>query len=258
VLHAFASEPKRNFPMRITGLTPHRDRDLRPVDTARIVAHLYGNQAMLRMRAAGIPWPSFEPMQPSQGGVLQRKCACGGECADCQEKQAEGAAGRPALFGDVDDVVPEPAPGQTTPRAVPMKEGAKKAANCTDICDRAYKDSSMNQDGGGVICDGNTKCPCVFDGLSMKRGQCTDWDRIALNHETKHLPEVDCDPEKGLHRPHPRDKSQAHADSLECAHRKDDIPELEKALPKARGGCKTQIEKHLKFLRVWVKGMCGE
>jgi hypothetical protein len=256
VFYAFASESKRNFPMRITGVTPHRGRVRHPADTARMVAHLYGNQAMLRMRDAGVPWPFFEPVRPSQGGVLQRKCACGGECADCQEKQAEGAAGSPAFFGEVEDVVGGSAPGQVAPPPVPTEAGAKKAPDCNDICDRAYKDPSMNRNGGGVICDGDTKCPCVFDGVSMKRGQCPDWDRITITHEKKHLPEVDCDPQKGLHQPPFRDKSKLEA--MECAHRKDDIPELEKALKKAGGGCKAQIDKHLKFLRVWVKGTCGE
>jgi outer membrane protein OmpA-like peptidoglycan-associated protein len=48
----------------------------------------YGNQAVLRMKGRS---PAANPVQ---GGVLQRKCACGnvsgaaGTCAECQQKQA--------------------------------------------------------------------------------------------------------------------------------------------------------------------------
>jgi hypothetical protein len=58
---------------------------------------LYGNQAVLQMRngSGGLPAPSV-PLRPSQSGILQRKCACGGaagmsgECEECSKKQRLG------------------------------------------------------------------------------------------------------------------------------------------------------------------------
>jgi len=58
---------------------------------------LYGNQAVLQMRhgSGGLPAPSV-PLHPSQSGILQRKCACGGsagmsgECEECSKKQRLG------------------------------------------------------------------------------------------------------------------------------------------------------------------------
>jgi hypothetical protein len=58
---------------------------------------LYGNQSMLQMRngAGGLPAPSVQ-LVPSPGGVLQRKCACGGaagmsgECEECSKKRRLG------------------------------------------------------------------------------------------------------------------------------------------------------------------------
>lgn len=57
-----------------------------------ILQKTYGNQAMLRMmgRSPGNPPVTSSPL--SQGGILQRKCACGnaadssGTCATCQKK----------------------------------------------------------------------------------------------------------------------------------------------------------------------------
>jgi Domain of unknown function (DUF4157) len=59
--------------------------------------HLYGNQPVLQMRngSGGLPAPSV-PLRPSQGGILQRKCACGGaagmsgECEECSKKKRFG------------------------------------------------------------------------------------------------------------------------------------------------------------------------
>ena len=66
-----------------------RSRQSQPIQQRENLAEMqnaYGNQAMLRMRRS----PSINP---TQGGVLQRKCACGnasgttGTCTECQEKQ---------------------------------------------------------------------------------------------------------------------------------------------------------------------------
>ena len=58
---------------------------------------LYGNQPVLQMRSGsgGRPAP-LVPLRPSQSGILQRKCACGGsagmsgECEECSKKKRLG------------------------------------------------------------------------------------------------------------------------------------------------------------------------
>lgn len=53
----------------------------------------HGNQAVLRMMQSPQQVARMAPLRPSQGVMLQRKCACGGssetegECADCKEKR---------------------------------------------------------------------------------------------------------------------------------------------------------------------------
>ena len=58
---------------------------------------LYGNQAVLQMRnGSGGATTPLTPLRPSQSGILQRKCACGGaagmsgECEECSEKKPLG------------------------------------------------------------------------------------------------------------------------------------------------------------------------
>jgi hypothetical protein len=240
---------QRLLQAQLDGLVPGSEPQ-HPADTARFVSHRYCNQAILRMWATGTPWPSLEPMGPSQSAGLQRKCYCGGACAECRQKQVEGAA-PPAFFGDVEDGIPKLMP-EAEP-TIPQPEPMDKTASCKGICDRAYATSSMNQDGGGVICDGATKCPCVFDGIFTRRGQCPDFDRIVLRHEESHLQEVDCDPKKELHRPPPRNRSFS-----ECEHYKLTIPDLKAAIPKARGDCEKEMKKHLNFITVFVRDNCDK
>lgn len=65
-----------------------RSRQAHPQQRENLAAlqNAYGNQALLRMRRSPIA-------NPMQGGILQRKCACGnsagssGSCAECQSKQ---------------------------------------------------------------------------------------------------------------------------------------------------------------------------
>jgi hypothetical protein len=65
-----------------------------PVDNLQ---RLYGNQPVPQMRnvLAGLPAPSM-PLRRSQGGILQRKCACGGaagmsgKCEECSKKKRLG------------------------------------------------------------------------------------------------------------------------------------------------------------------------
>lgn len=133
----------------------------------------------------------------------------------------------------------------------------KKARTCEEICNDAYKDSSLNEQGGGVICDGSTKCACTFDLLhgTIKRGECPELDRIAKKHEERHLVDVDCDASKGLHRPPFKDQSKVA--SSECTHRHETTAELDEAIRKAGEPCKTKMANERSLLDNWVKANCG-
>lgn len=198
------------------------------------------------------PVPSFSNQARLQ--MLQRKpdCACGGKCGDCQSKTDS----RPHFIGEVDDGIPRLAP-DPDPIATPMDapDAGKKAPTCGDVCDRAYKDASLNSGGGGVLCDGSTKCACVFDVPPLKRGQCPDFDKVVTTHETRHLTDVDCDATKGLHRPPFKDPAKANAS--ECEHRKQSITEMDALIPTAKGDCKTGMESIRGQLDTWVKANCG-
>jgi hypothetical protein len=134
-------------------------------------------------------------------------------------------------------------------------EAGKKALTCTEICDQAYKDPSLNHGGGGVICNGNQKCACVFDVSPITRGECPDFDAIVLHHEQRHLTDVDCDPSKGLHRPPFKDPTKAIAS--ECAHRTVSIAEMDTAIAKATEPCKGKMTTIRGELDTWVKANCG-
>lgn len=61
-----------------------RSRQSHPMQQRENLAAMqnaYGNQALLRMKGRS---PSINP---TQGTILQRKCACGGTCTECQTKQ---------------------------------------------------------------------------------------------------------------------------------------------------------------------------
>lgn len=179
-----------------------------------------------------------------------------------------GVRGAESFYGDLDDnleklgsdagPIATPLDAASPPTPMDTKDADKKpkAADCQDICDRAYKDSSLNGGGGGVVCDGATKCPCVFDVPPLTRGQCSDFDKIVLTHETKHVKDNNsaCDPKKGLHRAEVRDKSKLTA--TECTHRKASIKELDEAIPKNKGDCKSGMQSIRDLLDTWVTANC--
>jgi hypothetical protein len=136
--------------------------------------------------------------------------------------------------------------------ATPAQAGG---GGCTDICNRAYADASLNFGGGGVICDGATKCACVFDVAPLRRGQCPGFDAIVLTHERRHLTDVDCNPSGGLHRPPFRDPSQAT--TSECTHRRESIAEMNRIIPGASGICRTGMVSIRDQLNTWVTANCG-
>jgi len=165
----------------------------------------------------------------------------------------------PGFLSGIDErLQDELQPGQVPADAGHAKPQEKKARGCKEICDDAYKDPALNGAGGGVICDGATKCACTFDipvGTGIKRGECPEIDSIAAKHEARHLPDVDCDASKGLHRPPFRDQSKANAS--ECTHRKETSDELSEAMKKAAEPCKTKMGDLKSVLDTWVKANCG-
>jgi enamine deaminase RidA (YjgF/YER057c/UK114 family) len=84
-----AEYEQQNQKVNWSGRSPHtRDRsDLATMQQA------YGNQAALRMLE--VQKGRSPSMNPTQGGVLQRKCSCGngsgtgGTCTECQKKQGQ-------------------------------------------------------------------------------------------------------------------------------------------------------------------------
>jgi hypothetical protein len=138
--------------------------------------------------------------------------------------------------------------------AEPLQAGGG-GGGCTNICDRAYASSSLNFGGGGVICDGSTKCACAFDVAPLTRGQCPGFDAIVLAHERGHLTDVDCNASGGLHRPPFRDPSAANAS--ECTHRRASITQMDAIIPGAAGTCKTGMQSIRAQLDTWVRANCG-
>jgi len=162
---------------------------------------------------------------------------------------------RAKFIGEIDDT-PAQVPGKS---AGSGKGGtAKKASggNCSTICNKAYADASLNSGGGGVICDGATKCACVFDVPPLKKGTCPGFDDLVVKaHERRHLSDVDCNSSGGLHRPPFRVPSDAT--SSECKHRRESIVTIDALLPKAAGICKTGITSIRGQLNTWVKANCS-
>jgi Domain of unknown function (DUF4157) len=89
---------------RMAELTGNDNSSILPSAVARSrspvesLQRLYGNQAVLQRRndgSGGLPAPSVA-LGPSQSGILQRKCACGGaagisgECEECAKKRRLG------------------------------------------------------------------------------------------------------------------------------------------------------------------------
>lgn len=248
MLHASIGEAKKSMLSNFAPAPRRWSPEKKLPHDAMTTQSVYGNQAMLRMLSARSTGPQ---------SVLQRKsdCACGGSCASCKHKSE-------SFYGDLDDNIEKQAPGLEIPAGPapePMEKGGgtkKTAPSCGDICDRAYKDSSLNMGGGGVVCDGATKCACVFDVPPLKRGQCPAFDQVVLNHETKHVKDnnSECDPDGGLHRAKVKDTSKLVA--KECEHRKASIEEIDALLPKAGGGCKSGMQTIRDRLAEWVKANC--
>jgi hypothetical protein len=168
----------------------------------------------------------------------------------------------PKFIDDVDDGIPSvldngDAVTSDNGTADPLVAGGGPAGggSCSDICSRAYANPALNSGGGGVICDGATKCPCAFDVAPLVKGQCPGFDALVVQHEQHHLSDVDCNPAGGLHRPPFRNPGQANAS--ECAHRTESIAQLDAILPIAAGICKSGMQAIRSQLQTWVTAHCG-
>src|SRR6266436_5563266 len=88
---------------RVAELTENGNGSISPSAEAQSrspVGHLqrlYGNQPVLQMRnGSGGPAAPSVPLRSNRGGILQRKCACGGgagisgECEECSKKKRLG------------------------------------------------------------------------------------------------------------------------------------------------------------------------
>jgi hypothetical protein len=213
--------------------------------------HDFGRVRVQAARPVSVP--SFN------GSTYEEQRSVGGSCPKCRQE----GIGSPAYYGDLDKGVPQltpdaGAPAQTTDAGAPVPKtdaGAPAGGDCSSICDRAYANSSLNFGGGGVICDGSTKCACVFDVPPLHRGQCPDFDANVRAHETRHLGDVDCNPTGGLHRPGFRNPSAANAS--ECTHRRESMAELDAVIPRQTGACKPGMQTIRAMLASWVQANCG-
>jgi len=215
-----------------------------------------GNQAALRRLARHATGLSAE----KRGDRRTQEAAPKGEMA----RQAPGLISEDLDTPALDASAPATDAGAAPPRdagAAPAPDAGTAptagGGDCGSICDRAYANSSLNYGGGGVVCDGATKCPCSFDipPLPLRRGACPGMDAIAVAHERRHLGDVDCNPAGGLHRPNFRDPSAAMAS--ECTHRRETIAEVNAILPGSTGVCKTGMTALRDLLQTWVTANCG-
>ena len=129
---------------------------------------------------------------------------------------------------------------------------------CEDICRRANDDPKLNHDSGGVVCDGETKCPCSFDipEVGLRRGECRDFDEIVIAHERRHLSESVCDSSLGLHRSWFADPSQSQNTTSECTHRRESIRLVDRTLPTQSSNCKAKMKIARDSLESWVGDKC--
>jgi len=117
------------------------------------------------------------------------------------------------------------------------KSGKRKT--CKEICEiyKADKKSDLRF-GAGVLCACGDKCTCIFGPPDLPKyyriGQCPEIDKCLYEHETKHFPDVDCNPKRGIYRPPFRNPSDQP--KSECTHRRETIGCLDKV--KATGQCK--------------------
>jgi hypothetical protein len=134
---------------------------------------------------------------------------------------------------------------------------APAAESCDDICNRAYRDPALNGGGGGVVCSGTKKCPCVFDlpGAGITRGECPLMDAVILAHEQRHVSEGECPGTEGLSRLGPSDPSTLIP--TECVHRRESIEEMNDAIRNSGEPCKSKMQVVQDGLRRWVAANCG-
>ncbi len=132
---------------------------------------------------------------------------------------------------------------------------------CKGVCE-AYLRASLAQNqptfGGGVLCLGRHKCPCVFAYplLGIMPKQCPALDAIIMRHEVKHLRDVTCNfPENTITRPPYANPTNATA--IECRHRQASIGELSTFIEtEASPFCKSKMSEIKDELESWVSLNC--
>ena len=138
--------------------------------------------------------------------------------------------------------------------------GCAARRTCEEICALARKDPVVSRGSAAVVCDGERKCPCFFKldyqpaGPLIQPGECPELDKIVIAHETKHIPQTTCKGCKGICRA-PWDES--HGEKDECGPRRDTIRDLEAAMPKASGKCKTAMGLLKVDEETFVATKCG-
>lgn len=127
--------------------------------------------------------------------------------------------------------------------------------SCEEVCDEVNKE--LHPPGGMVVCRGGRPCPCYTPGTDQpKKGECPDFEKIVMDHERSHLPNVTCegnDPNKNTV---PKSKPGVDDDFEECRARVQTIFDLRNAIPNASGKCKEAMEKLEAQLMTWVMANC--
>ena len=133
--------------------------------------------------------------------------------------------------------------------------GAGSTLTCADICKLANVELNEGQF-GTVVCWGNIKCPCVFDSVGVKVGDCKALDNALTDHENGHLSQTKCDnvcrrlygaswvdPGKGTEN--------------ECIARRKTVDDLKKIIEQEKNAkCKQAEQTYVTSVERWLKDHC--
>jgi len=148
-------------------------------------------------------------------------------------------------------------------------EGQKAEVDCSAVCAAAYTNPAQNSGGGGVMCFKGKACPCVFDTLikdgsgqtilSIKKGECPEYDEIVMEHERKHCNEADCSNSDKPRRGGPAGAGPRSTAPEECQHRRDDVVNLARAAmaPGTSPNCAKKIFTMSQIQNIWVGANCN-
>ena len=112
---------------------------------------------------------------------------------------------------------------------------------------------------GGLICNGSEKCPCYTPGPNdPPPGECPAFEKIVLDHERSHIPDVDC-PGSNLGNKFPdfpKWKPGTDGTFAECYARVQSLNDLREAIPDASGRCKEAMQRSEQEMFEWVMSNC--